>query len=748
MSERARARVSNGDERGGDDTQVVSQERFAAHWEQCEGFDYARVQERSPTNGAASAVSAAAGALKLKIGLTKQGQVKPATAPMPTKFVSGKNPSMAAGQLTSKKRKGEEMQYVDPHVGHVEIEVITCDGCGMSPIYQNRYSCNQCDDYDLCQACYLRGPAQHLGHDPTHDFCLLAIPVVSSGAKRSLLGSDLLAASHGGSAGAGRAGGMGDGKQKKILQMDLDRICGVTLETGHRCMRTIDCKAHTQLAKREVLGRSRPYDELLAERKALKATQQQALLNAQAGAAPMHLRPGKTKQERSEEEEAAAAALFPGSGIKKRRGDGWPGDCLLPCFAGVWDANGLPVPGRLPLLEHVALCSTLRVDASPDGAAGEVAVAGSGGWEGETTAAGVVGDAGGVGGAAAAEGGGGGGGGGGAVGAGGAGMFAARGGLGGGCPLAVGFVARRENSIFSLMCRKQSTDVMNPYPPELPFLGLYSKHAIAHLDEPRARTGGGKKAKGDETASTPTSAGPGKKGGAAGSESPFASGAKGKGAAAGGAQGAAGAEGMWPAGQKPPPKKKAKNSKALGAPAAAGVGPGGMAQGAPGGMGALGSMPGAAAAAKGKGKAKPAANGRAAGAGGQGGGGGGGAGGGQPGQVPGTAASAQRLGYGPKMPGNKQGGQAQSNAAARAVGAPQQPVPPRLGSGQVGMKQGAGAPPAQGKAGQGPGQAADACASAAPHAPPLPAPIRVRQAFRWAYNLRKKTIDKSRIRKS
>ena len=116
--------------------------------------------------------------------------------------------------------------------------------------------------------------------------------------------------------------------------------------------------------------------------------------------------------------------------------------------------------------------------------------------------------------------------------------------------------------------------------------------------------------------------------------------------------------------------------------------------------------------------------------------------------APGRAASAQRLGYGPKMPGNKQGGQAQSNAAARAVGAPQQPVPPRLGSGQVGMKQGAGAPPAQGKAGQGPGQAADACASAAPHAPPLPAPIRVRQAFRWAYNLRKKTIDKSRIRKS
>ncbi len=61
---------------------------------------------------------------------------------------------------------------------------------------------------------------------------------------------------------------------------------------GGRCMRTIDCKAHTQQAKREVVGRARPYDELLAERKAQKATVQQALLTANASAAPMHLRPG------------------------------------------------------------------------------------------------------------------------------------------------------------------------------------------------------------------------------------------------------------------------------------------------------------------------------------------------------------------------------------------------------------------------------------------------------------------------
>lgn len=33
-----------------------------------------------------------------------------------------------------------------------------------------------------------------------------------------------------------------------VAQLDLDRMCGVLLETGSggRCMRTIDCKAHTQ----------------------------------------------------------------------------------------------------------------------------------------------------------------------------------------------------------------------------------------------------------------------------------------------------------------------------------------------------------------------------------------------------------------------------------------------------------------------------------------------------------------------
>lgn len=158
---------------------VVSQERFAAHWEHCQVFDYSQTTELSPTNlGVAGAV--AGGALKLKIGAGIMGKPQ---GQVPTKFVSAKNASIGAG--LGKKRKGDDMQAGGDEQAMIEIEVITCDGCGMSPIYLSRYSCNQCDDFDLCEACYTKGPAQHLGHDPTHDFCLLAIPVVSSAAAPS-----------------------------------------------------------------------------------------------------------------------------------------------------------------------------------------------------------------------------------------------------------------------------------------------------------------------------------------------------------------------------------------------------------------------------------------------------------------------------------------------------------------------------------------------------------------------------------
>ena len=251
--------------------------------------------------------------------------------------------------------------------------------------------------------------------------------------------------------------------------------------------------------------------------------------------------------------------------------------------------------------------------------------------------------------------------------------------------------------------------------------------------------------------------------------SPTSGGTKGKtgagAGAGGGVGGAVGVSGMWPPGEKPPPKKKAKPTKAQQAAAAAAAASGadmgqeslrtgGVGAGAPGGVGGMGGMPGSAPA-KGKSKPKAAANGRGAGATGQLGSSVGGVAGGLPGQMPGSAGSAQRLGYGPKVGGAnaKQAAQAQAKNVGRGAAMPGGAMAARPG--QPGMN--AGMPPGQAKTGQaaglpGSGQAgaagAPGGAAGAPGQPVQGAPVRVRQAFKWAYNLRKKAIDKSRIRKS
>eukprot|EP00960_Hanusia_phi_P010501 307070-Hanusia_phi.AAC.1 len=248
---------------------VVLQRRFAAHWQECSQYEYDKDKQAN-------------GNLKLKLPNKPQPKLNG-----PTKFGL---PNVSKGTaIGSKRRKVDGGTGVEGEAPlEIEIEVITCDGCGLSPITGSRFSCNECDDFDLCQACHARGlPADR--HDPSHTFCLVAIPVVSAPNAENV---------HPG----GSPLGKGDpGKLKKANTLDLDRICGVMLETGGRCMRTIDCKAHTQVAKREVTGRSRPYDELLAERKAFKANQQAAALAAPNGA--MALRAQKGRQERSEEED-------------------------------------------------------------------------------------------------------------------------------------------------------------------------------------------------------------------------------------------------------------------------------------------------------------------------------------------------------------------------------------------------------------------------------------------------------------
>jgi hypothetical protein len=46
--------------------------------------------------------------------------------------------------------------------------------------------------------------------------------------------------------------------------VDVEKQCGVPLPNGAMCARSLTCKSHSMGAKRSVLGRSQPYDVLLA----------------------------------------------------------------------------------------------------------------------------------------------------------------------------------------------------------------------------------------------------------------------------------------------------------------------------------------------------------------------------------------------------------------------------------------------------------------------------------------------------
>ena len=47
--------------------------------------------------------------------------------------------------------------------------------------------------------------------------------------------------------------------------VDFDKQCGVINIKGRPCSRSLSCKSHSMSAKRDVQGRSKPYDELLLE---------------------------------------------------------------------------------------------------------------------------------------------------------------------------------------------------------------------------------------------------------------------------------------------------------------------------------------------------------------------------------------------------------------------------------------------------------------------------------------------------
>jgi len=66
-------------------------------------------------------------------------------------------------------------------------------------------------------------------------------------------------------------------------KVDVEKQCGVQLARGALCARSLTCKSHSMGAKRGVLGRSQPYDVLLAAyQKKNHAKQQEAAINAGA----------------------------------------------------------------------------------------------------------------------------------------------------------------------------------------------------------------------------------------------------------------------------------------------------------------------------------------------------------------------------------------------------------------------------------------------------------------------------------
>ncbi|KAI8855139.1 SCA7, zinc-binding domain-containing protein [Chytridium lagenaria] len=67
----------------------------------------------------------------------------------------------------------------------------------------------------------------------------------------------------------GNNGASSKKKRKKELTsegpIDLDKQCGVPLENGQLCSRSITCKIHSVSAKRAVFGRTQQYDTLFQE---------------------------------------------------------------------------------------------------------------------------------------------------------------------------------------------------------------------------------------------------------------------------------------------------------------------------------------------------------------------------------------------------------------------------------------------------------------------------------------------------
>ncbi|KAI5821026.1 SCA7, zinc-binding domain-containing protein [Pyronema omphalodes] len=96
---------------------------------------------------------------------------------------------------------------------------------------------------------------------------------------------------------------------KPKAPVDVERQCGVQLPNGALCARSLTCKSHSMGSKRGVLGRSQPYDVLLAAyQKKNQAKQQKAAINA-GNPPPEEIEANALPVDSDEETELVMAAI-------------------------------------------------------------------------------------------------------------------------------------------------------------------------------------------------------------------------------------------------------------------------------------------------------------------------------------------------------------------------------------------------------------------------------------------------------
>jgi hypothetical protein len=57
----------------------------------------------------------------------------------------------------------------------------TCDNCQDYPLYGVKFSCKECDDFDLCEACFDIKILKEKSHNKNHSFESMEVPDLGNG---------------------------------------------------------------------------------------------------------------------------------------------------------------------------------------------------------------------------------------------------------------------------------------------------------------------------------------------------------------------------------------------------------------------------------------------------------------------------------------------------------------------------------------------------------------------------------------